>query len=281
MRAVRDRAVRFVRGPLRGAALGNKWSIGCLVATALLALSCRQLVGIDDRDVGRTESSGGRGGEPGSGGQGTGGVGCPPAIFAMFSMTPFPACTNCLTTHCCAELDACADDEQCPACLTGASYCELSEPYNALSACVQSQCLEVCYPEPAIKPDLNTGDLGDLGAASGFCAPLGDAVTCNPMVQSQACNWAASAACDIAPRINLGAVGYGCFLSARKHIGERCGLIEGMCHFGLTCVNYQCGRFCCLDQDCQNGRCDRAWIDYRFGGNMQPAGHSVGICVKP
>lgn len=253
----------------RGLPLALLW----LVSTAL---GCRQILGIDDRD-------------PLVGGGGSGGsapVGkCAPSIFAAGVN---PACLSCITTgvtSCCAQIDACSADPACRACLTPNGYCA-SPPgsYIALSECVHGACSSECYPETPVVLDIVDANF-DLVKSSDDCVPSTPSIACNPMVQSYACNWQAGQSCDMTPHDGIGqALGFSCFVSNRRHIGQSCGIIEGSCHFGLTCVNttgtpaYRCGRLCCHDGDCgPNGACDTSWVDWRFKTQQ-----GIGVCVvKP
>jgi hypothetical protein len=242
---------------------------------AFLTLSslvgCRQVLGIDDRQV--AEGSGGAGGAA----EGA----CNTRVFATL---PVPACDDCLERSCCAELDACAADPSCAGCLAPDGYCKPPpKTFDDLVACVHGSCQGECYPAPPVTVDILQA-AGDLGAASGDCIEPGPNVTCNPMRQSSTCNWEAGGACDVVPRNPFGnnSTGFACYLSHRRHINETCGLVEGMCHFGLTCVRNdagedRCARICCHDQDCQAGVCNTEWFDWKFGQTP----NAVGVCVNP
>lgn len=248
--------------------------------TVATGLGCRDVLGIDDRSEG------------GSGGSGTtsstGTAGDDPSVnrcnLAIFSTSPTPSCATCLgsgVTSCCTEIDACAADPACRSCLSADGTCPAPPPtLDALSACVRGSCSDVCYPTPPVAPAVRTAP-GDLASGDDSCVPQSAAVTCSPMVPSATCGWESGTTCDVYPRNTLpGASGFACYLSARRHVGESCGLVEGMCHFGLTCANYRCARMCCTDVDCgAGGECDPAWFDYKFG---RPTGSSdLGICVDP
>lgn len=207
-------------------------------------------------------------------------------------MMPVPACASCLDQNCCEAIDACSADPACLSCLAPDGYCASTDAYTALSACVHQRCGDECYPVAVDEvPTGVTGFLGDLTPGPGDCVPPSAAIRCNPTIPSQTCNWEAGTACDFTPRKNEPAAkGFDCYLSHRKHINEQCGLVEGLCHFGLTCVNahsaspnepdgYRCLRFCCHDTDCGPGICDTTFVDQKYGGE-QPPGQSLGICVK-
>ena len=209
--------------------------------------------------------------------------GCPLSAFAIFPVAPVPACTNCIRARCCAAVDACANDPDCTACIGGVAYCAQPATYAALRECVRGSCDAECYPleegydrEPVCADD----GIGDLGDATSTCFELGVDGTCDPLVQSYTCNWQVGAACDLDRRLPMNgrAEGFTCVPSGRHHVCEPCGLVEGLCHFGLTCVNYQCMKMCCDDQVCAGeGTCDAEWMALRMGDGA-PA--SLGVCVQ-
>lgn len=244
--------------------------IGLLVV-AVGPLACRDVLGIEERS-----SDGLGGGAP----ELPGGA----CNLGLFSTIPDVQCRSCLTTgltSCCAAIDACAANPACVGCLRPDAACPSPPPaaFEELVACVRGSCEDECYPTyDGQAPDVL--DVAyDLGIPNNGC--LQDVeVGCDPMVQSPTCSWQAGAACDISPRKPGPADGGGfaCYLSNRRHIGESCGLVEGMCHFGLTCANYRCARFCCDDAGCGDGNtCDPSWIQFKLPGF--PA-ESLGICVK-
>ncbi len=204
--------------------------------------------------------------------------GCPLDIFPI---TVASNCRACLEEHCCDVIDACVRDEACMECLRDETLCLFGESYTALKTCARETCGETCYPSAPIEPDL-VCSYPDLLPASGTCVTLDPVtITCNPMLRSVTCNFEAAASCDFDPQHTWGtANAIACQPSAWNHLCEDCGLVEGMCHFGLTCVNGRCGRFCCVDEDCGAGAtCDPAWVEYRLSeGGIDPP--PMGICVN-
>lgn len=201
---------------------------------------------------------------------------CTDEHIGLLSLQPVLACKNCLKESCCDRLDECARDASCRACLAGEA-CASSSRFDALKRCAHEACKAPCYPTISGIPKVACL-VADLSPASGTCLPESPAVTCNPMVRSYDCNWQAGAACDFDVRhYSAPASGFACFASARNHSCESCGVIEGLCHYGLTCVNGLCARFCCDDLDCGPGsRCDPTFVSARLGSNP----HAMGICVE-
>jgi hypothetical protein len=254
-----------------------RWS--CAMGLGLLACAslggCRDVLGIDDR---RSDDA-----EGGGGGTTTGATTGGSCNLGIFSTVPTPPCRSCLSTggaSCCAAIDACAADEACASCLRADGACPSPPPsaYEELVSCVRGSCASDCYPTPGVRPDI-VSTAYDLAPPVDDCVELSETVTCNPLVQSPTCNWQAGAACDVSPRDTFpSGTGFACYLSNRRHIGEACGLVEGTCHFGLTCADYRCARFCCRDGDCGAGaRCDPAWLEWKFGTG--PGSQDIGICV--
>jgi len=226
------------------------------------------------------------GGSGGTGGGGAGGApvhGCPMSTFSLFPLGVSPQCANCLREQCCGQIDACANDARCRACLSSDTYCDFPKDFDDLKTCAHGSCTQDCYPPTDYKapPACVADGIGDLGPANDVCFTISDANACNPLVQSYACNWQTGATCDLNPRLpGIGlAQGFACFPSARHHVCEACGPIEGGCHFGLTCVNYQCTRFCCTNLDCGTGHCDSTWIHERYP-TYDTTKSTLGVCVK-
>jgi hypothetical protein len=274
--------------------------IARIAPTVALLVGCREVLGIDERATGEggaaasstsstssgestavssTAASGGAGGAGGTLGGGGGGS----CSMDLFVLEPLPECVTCLREHCCDVIDACAEDAGCVACTHAASDCAFPGTWTELKACVrEGACADECYPEPGVAQEPGYCDGPDLdpGPGQGACGLVDGAAWCNPMRQSPTCSFELGLTCDLAPREPRPgtATQFACFVSeGARHVCSDCGVVEGPCHFGLTCANSKCMRFCCDDADCGADRCDTTWIEYRFQGEEAPP---IGVCVR-
>ncbi len=258
-----------------------------LVVAATASAACRQVLGIDDRKVG-SSGEGGQGGAGGEGqgaGPGTGGTGGASGTCSLdlLPKKPLPGCQACLLQQCCAELSVCESDPGCAGCVAVTEACDefsvdVNAELTALTDCAHEACGDICYPPAgATEPTCDDEKLPQKA-----CVSISSAVQCVPYFQqSLLCPSWNKETCDV-PQDNFNAAnGLVCAPAPNpNHICEPCGVIEGYCHSGLTCVNGKCGRWCCGDDDCPGGHCDTAWTALKFGGNPPPEIEGLGVCAK-
>jgi hypothetical protein len=119
------------------------------------------------------------------------------------------------------------------------------------------------------------GVAGDIGTpacdaptsapSSGVC--FGNIGTCNP-VTGAPCAIEEGESCD------LGANGFACFkVSNAAALCQACDDVSGtLCGPTLTCIaSHVCARYCCHDEDCGSGHCDRSIAVLQAG--------DVGVCT--
>lgn len=169
-------------------------------------------------------------------------------------------CSLCAEGSCCPELDACLNDANCGACVSGqgGTACDTDALVTALTGCLDTSCATECAPPPnECNPITNEG----CDTAAGEACDFGQSLTCYPAPNDVAL----CGACDAA--------------------------MGPFCQAGSTCaLNNQCTKFCCTDADCGTGKCDLTLTGDVFGlctlanDNMMPScdapamAPSMGTC---
>jgi hypothetical protein len=161
-------------------------------------------------------------------------------------------CDDCISAHCCTQLNDCNGDGTCLDCFTGNAMdptaCTMGATkttLDAITACFKASCTAACAPTPpSCNPITNAGCAS--GSACDFSADM---------------NMQQTFDCYPPPPPNTAAICASCDDKATACVGGSTCLIPTGSTMGT------CAKFCCANGDCGTGVC-------------QPTGSfNVGVCV--